>query len=203
MSVLTIEAARRSAGSERPLRAALAAALACLLAAGCTSSSTSTTFDLSAPQRVRDSGAVRGQIAVNTPTALQVLEAERILVKDRGAVSFLSGAQWADQLPRLIQARLIQTFENGSRLKAVSRPGDRIVADYQLNSEIRSFQIDAGTREAVVEISVKLVNDRAGKIVSAKVFRARVPVAAIEAGPAAQALDRALSSVLVQIVRWA
>jgi len=178
------------------------AALAAL--AGACSSSPPTTYDLSAPrQGARGGGGLTAQIAVAEPVAVQALEAERILVKDSsGAISFLGGAQWADRLPRLIQARLIQTFENASRIKAVSRPTDRITPDYQLTSEIRAFQIDAGSNQAVVEMSVKLVNDRSGRIATARVFSARSAVQTINAENAAKALDRALSSVLLQIVRW-
>ena len=172
--------------------------------AGACSSSPPTTYDLSAPrQAARGGGGSGAQIAVAEPVAVQALEADRILVKDSsGAISTVGGAQWADRLPRLIQARLIQTFENASRIRAVSRPSDRITPDYQLTSEIRAFQIDASTSQAVVEMSVKLVNDRNGRIATARVFSARSGVASINAENATKALDRALSSVLLQIVRW-
>ena len=181
----------------------LALLAAGLLVTGCTSSSSPTTFDLTAPsQRVRGAG-LSGQVVVAEPVTTQVLEAERIIVRDAsGAVSFLGGGQWADRLPRLVQARLIQTFENGSRLKAVSRPGDRVTADYLLSTELRAFQVVSPGNEAVVEVSARLVNDRTGRIVRAKVFSARVPVAAIDAANAARALDEALSTVLVDIVGW-
>jgi cholesterol transport system auxiliary component len=192
----------RPRGRRSARRLALAAALAAL-AAACSSGPAPTTFDLTAPSRTVGGGEVAGQVAVTEPVAIQVFEADRILVKDAaGAVSYLSGAQWADRLPRLVQARLIHTFENASRLKAVSRPGERVAADYVLNTEIRAFQIDASTGEAFVEMSAKAVNDRTGRITNARVFNARVPVAAIDAGNAAHALDRALSIVLLAIVRW-
>jgi cholesterol transport system auxiliary component len=169
----------------------------------CMSGLAPTTFDLSAPHGGRGGGGP-GQIVVSEPTAVQPVEGERIIVKDAaGAVSFVGGGQWADRLPRLVQARLIQTFENSSRLRAVSRPGDRVAADYLLNTEIRVFQILAPSGEAVVEISARLVNDRSGRIVGGRVFSARAPIAALDAANAAQALDSALSSVLLDIVRWA
>lgn len=184
----------------RPLAASL---LAAALAASC-SSPPPTTYDLTAPrQRVGGGGFVGGQVVVPEPVTVQTLEADRIVVKDAaGAVSFLSGGQWADRLPRLIQARLIQTFENASRIRAIARPGERVAADYQLNTELRTFHVLAATSEAEVEISAKVVNDREGKIVNARVFQARVPVASIDAATAARALDDALSKVLLDIVRW-
>ena len=51
-------------------------------------------------------------------------------------------------------------------------------------------------------MSAKAVDDRTGRITNARVFNARVPVAAIDAGNAARALDRGLSIVLLSIVRW-
>ena len=175
-----------------------------MLVAGRMSGSPPTTFDLTAPSQKVLGGSIAGQVVVAEPVAIQVLEADRILVKDgAGAVSFLGGGQWADRLPRLIQSRLIQTFENASRLKAVSRPGERISADYVLTTEIRAFQIEAATGEAVVTLSVKVVNDRSGRISSARVFTARAPVGAIDPVNAAQALDKALSVVFLDIVRWA
>src|SRR4051812_26177323 len=181
----------------------LAAAVLAAFASACASSPPPMTFDLTAPRQKVRGGSVEGQVAVAEPVAIQVFEAERILVKDAAnAVSFLGGGQWADRLPRLIQARIVQTFENASRLKAVSRTGDRITADYLLSTEIRAFQIDAAVGEAVVEISAKVVDDRSGRIANARVFTARVPVAAVDPANVAQALDRALSIVLLDIVRW-
>ena len=182
----------------------LCSAAIAALAGGCSfgSSSSVTNYDLTAPRGTPAGGGGIGQLAVAEPVAVQPLETDRIIVKDAsGAVSSLGGGQWADRLPRLVQARLIQTFENSSRIKA-SRPGERVTPDYQLNTEIRAFHVQAVTSEAVVEISVKVVDDRNGRIVIARVFSGREAIAAIDAQNAAQALDRALSGVLTGIVRW-
>ena len=104
-------------------------------------------------------------------------------------------------MPRLFQARLVQTFENASSVRA-SRPGDGIVGDYQLNSNIRAFQLDAARREAYVEVSANLVDLKSGKLVSGRVVSRRVPVSDISGATVAQALDTALSGVLLDIVRW-
>ena len=194
-----------SGSGVRGARGTLFAALIAAAAAACSSGSAPTTFDLSAPGRGGGRAGGGGtQIVVNEPVSIQALEADRIIVKDAaGSVSFVSGGQWADRLPRLVQARLIQTFENTSQVKAVSRPGDRVSADYLLNTDIRAFQISSATGEAVVEISAKLVNDKSGRIGSARVFSARVPVSGVDAASAARGLDQALSKVLLDIVRWA
>lgn len=191
-------------GTAASLRSVLACGALALVLVGC-NSGPSPTFDLSAPRQTGRSGgtATRGQIAVSEPVALQILDGDQIIVKDAaGSVSFVNGGQWADRLPRLVQARLIQTFENGPRIYGVSRPGGRIVADYQLNTELRAFQVNAATREAVVELSAKLVDDRTGRIRAARVFTGRAPVGLINGPGAADGLDRALSGVMLDVVRW-
>jgi cholesterol transport system auxiliary component len=54
----------------------------------------------------------------------------------------------------------------------------------------------------VAEISVKIVSDQNGRIVNGRIFRASVPASAVDAPNAARALDEALSTVMLDIVRW-
>lgn len=182
-------------------RLAPVAVLAALTGA-CSSGSTPATFDLSAPSaRIRGASGV--QVLVNEPAALQQLSTQQILVKDAsGSVSFIGGGQWADNLPRLVQTRLINTFENASQLRGVSRPSSGAVADVQLVSELRRFEIATPDNQAVAEISVKIVSDRDGRIVNGRIFRTSVPTSAVDAPNAARALDEALSVVMLDIVRW-
>lgn len=174
-----------------------------MLLAGC-AGSTPTTYDLSAPRDVGRLGGVGPALVVAEPTTVQTLDSDRIIVRDSsGALSFAGGAQWADRIPKLVQTRLIQTFENAGRLGSVARPGERIVAQLQLVTDIRSFNIDTASGAAVVEITAKLVGDSTGRVQRARLFSARVPATASDSGAAAQALDKALSQVLIEIVRWA
>jgi cholesterol transport system auxiliary component len=187
----------------RPLT--VAAALSGALAlAGCAGPAALTTFTLSAPEQpVTGPMRLPGLLLIAQPTAIQLLSTDRIVVRDQGgSLSYLPGVQWADQLPALIQSRMVATFENTSRLGSVSRPGDRVTPDFQLNVEIRRFEIDATTGQAVVELSVRAVNEATGQIAQARVFRAGVPIAAIDGGSAVAGLDLALSEVMLEIVRW-
>ncbi|TNC16318.1 ABC transporter [Methylobacterium terricola] len=180
----------------------VAAGLALLLGA-CGSGAVPTTFDLTALPGAARGGAARRSIVVAEPVGLQPFEADRIIVREPGgAVSYLGGGQWADRLPRLVQTRIIQSLENANRLKSVSRPSDKVAADTVLITDLRAFDINAGTREAVVDLSAKLVQESSGTVVAARVFQARVPVAEVNAPVAANGLDRALSTVLVDLVRW-
>lgn len=165
------------------------------------------TFDLTAPSDFAAPRSGAGQLVVASPTALQVLDTERIVVEPAsGQITYLDKAQWSDRLPALFQARLIQSFENASRGRSVGRPGDSIVANYTLLTDIRSFGIQAfseGGPEAVVEVSAKIVSADAGRILAARVFKARVAAAGTSGAEATQALDAASDKVFVEIVAWA
>jgi cholesterol transport system auxiliary component len=143
------------------------------------------------------------QIAVIDPFAAPPLASDRIVVRTGPeSVAFLGGAQWSDRLTRLVQTRLIQTFENGHSLRAVGRPGDKMTPDASLQLEIRRFEMDVETGQAVVEISVKFVREGSGRVAAAQIFSGRSPGPAGDGPGAAAALDTALAQVLRQIVVW-
>ena len=196
-------AIRPANGKYAGRRGAFAALAACVVLAGCASDPLAT-FDLTAPRSGLSPRKVVASIVVSAPEALAPLDSDRIMVRSSGAsVGLLKGAQWSDRLPQLFRSRLIQTFENGSSIRAVARPGDRISADYNLVSEIRRFEIDAGTGQAVVEISAKMVREGGGSIAAGRIFEARTPVASVGDGEAVAALDVAMGRVLRDIAGWA
>jgi cholesterol transport system auxiliary component len=175
--------------------------LAASLATAC-SSAPPRAYDLSAPT-VPVRGGTGRQILVATPAALQSLSSQQIVVKDAsGSISTLGDGQWADSLPDLVQTRLINTFENSSQIRNVSRPSSGAVADAQIISELRSFELTTPSNQAYVEMSVKIVSDIDGRILNGRIFRASVPLAAFNAQAGSQALDQALSTVMLDIVRW-
>lgn len=184
-----------------------AALAAVLMLSGCSAvgSNVPRGYDLMAPTAFPGrTGAVRGQLLVAEPKALASLDTERIAVRGPGgAYSYLADGAWADRLPKLLQARIIQAFENANRLRSVGRPGDRLASDWQLLADVRSFEVVAtGTTEVVVEMAVRLVNDRSGRILAGRVFSARAPASGTDAASVARAFNEAGSKVLADIVIW-
>lgn len=188
-------------------QATFAVLAAGLVLSGCASSSNVLrAYDITAPSTFpAHAGAVRGQLLVAEPKAIASLDTERIAVRGQGgAYSYLADGAWADRLPKLLQARIIQAFENASRLRSVGRPGDRLASDWQLLADIRSFEVVAnGSAEVVIEMSVKLVNDRSGRILAGQIFSARAPAAGTDAANAAAAFNGAVQTVLREVVLWA
>lgn len=162
-------------------------------------------YDLAAP---RDFPAMekapRGQLAVLEPTALVMFDTQRILVRPNADSNpALANAQWGDSIPKLIQAKIIQSFENANFLKAVGRPMDGFNAEYQLALDIRSFQISTSpSPTADVEFAAKILGDN-GRIVDARVFHATAPAKDLNPSGAVGALEQAFDKAAIELVVWA
>jgi cholesterol transport system auxiliary component len=195
------------AGGRKVVKAALVAGL--LSVSACTSlvpSPPPSTYDLTAPQSFPNlKGSTRAQILILEPSALKTLDSQDIVIKPSGTeVEYLAKSQWSDRLPKLVQARLIEAFENTDRVRAVAKPGEGLVIDYQVVSDIRAFQADvaSGLSEARVSISIKLVSDRTGKVVRSKVFEEVAGLSGTTGLQVVTGLDAAFDRVAREIVAW-
>lgn len=163
------------------------------------------TFDLSTPPvATTGAGRSRTQLLIAEPSALRSLDAENIVIRTSpGSIEFLSGAQWADRLPRIVQARLADAFQATGRLGGVGRPGEGLAIDYQVVSDIRAFEVRVfGERRATVEMSVRVLNDRNGVVRATRVFRAEVPLTGTSNDAYVAALDRANQQLTAELVPW-
>ena len=105
-------------------------------------------------------------------------------------------------MTRLLQIEIIQTLEKAGVSQGVSRPGEGVVADKQLISDIRKFQSSTPPEPAAeIEFAARILSDN-GRIVEAKQFRASVPVSAMNAPLAAAALDQAFGTCAAELVNW-
>jgi cholesterol transport system auxiliary component len=162
------------------------------------------TFELSAPRDFGDVRSARGTLSVALPTALAALDSERVVVQPTpGEINYLGGARWSDRLPRVVQARIVEAFENGKRVRAVVRGGGQFRSDYQLATELREFGVLVGEEPtALVEISARIVNERTGRVLAAEVFRARAASGSVDGPSATAAINTAFGNVLIDLVRW-
>lgn len=145
----------------------------------------------------------RGELAVPEPAALMALSNDKILVSyDSSDGAPIDNAQWSDNLPVLVQAKLIETLENSHAFRSVSRPTEGLEAEQQLLTDIRAFRIDASpSPRAHVSISAKLLSG--GHVSATRVFDVSVPIgAALDAPSAVGALNQAFGDVMRQIVAW-
>ncbi len=143
------------------------------------------------------------QLAIPDLTALLAYDSEKILSQGQaGQLEALGNAKWSDTVPKLIQAKMIQSFENNGSLGEVNRPIEGVTSDYQLMMEVRRFQIVSAPEPAAeAEISAKLASGD-GRIVAARVFTAKEPVSSKEEAEAARALNAAFGTIATNVVRW-
>ena len=106
-------------------------------------------YDIKAPTTFPPPAkTANAQLVIPEPTALVTLDTQKIIV-DPGAGQPPENAQWPDSLPKLLQARFIESFEKSRYVGAVARPNDSITPDFQLLIDIRKFEIE-GTAAAPV-----------------------------------------------------
>lgn len=162
------------------------------------------TYELSAPGEEGGGRRGRVQVLIAEPSALKSLDGQNIVVEPApGSVQFLKGAQWADRLPRVVQARLAETFQRSGEFGGVGKPGEGLAIDYQVITDIRAFQIRVGGGDhARVELFVRILNDRNGTVRAERTFRTSSVVSGSGNDAYAAALDSAFREAAAEIVTW-
>jgi phospholipid/cholesterol/gamma-HCH transport system substrate-binding protein len=163
-----------------------------------------TVYDLVAPTDFpKFNKAMEAQLIVSDPSAIIAFDTQKILVRSAaGTFSNVENAQWADNLPKLMQTKIVQSFENAHQLKMVSRPVDQLNTGYRLELAIRRFQILSEPQPvAEVEFSARLISDK-GDITNARIFNVSEPAKSLEAPAAVAALNAAFSKAAEALVVW-
>jgi phospholipid/cholesterol/gamma-HCH transport system substrate-binding protein len=163
-----------------------------------------TFYNLSAVPAPQERGAPLGkQLAVADPNALMAFDSEKLLSQNQaGQLEGLGNAKWSDSLPKLMQSKIIQSFENNGSLGEVSRPIEGVTPDYQLLTDIRHFQIVQGAAPAAeAEISAKLVASD-GHIAAARIFSAKAPLRSQDEAEAARAFNEVFETIEAGLIAW-
>ncbi|MGJ4994607.1 ABC-type transport auxiliary lipoprotein family protein [Bradyrhizobium sp. HKCCYLS3077] len=161
------------------------------------------TYDLTAPRDVGPVGrTIKGQLAIPEPTAVAMLQTQRMLFSPIREVPGFAEFLWADSIPKLVQARLIDTFENYDVAHAPLRASDLGQPDVQLVIDIRRFRIDTeGGAKADIGLSARLV-EKSGKVVASRLFDETQPIAQINPTEAVAAFDAAFGRAAKSILSW-
>ncbi len=161
-------------------------------------------YDLTAPRDFPPIAKVPStQFSVPEPTAILMFDTQKLLVRPSGSEGpSFTNARWSDNTPKLIQAKIIQSFENANLLRSVARPTESLNTTRQLLIDIRNFHLSlAAEPMAEVEFTAKILGDN-GLVLDARIFRAVAPAAASDARSAAAALDAAFGRVVIDLVVW-
>jgi cholesterol transport system auxiliary component len=140
-------------------------------------------------------------ITVVTPSASQEVNTPRVPVRTGAtAVAYLPNAQWVE-VPSALFGRLLS--------ETIAARTGRVVLDpkqftfdpgQRLTGTLHTFGLNADTLEAVLVYDAALA--RGKDAVETRRFEARVPVAAIDAASAPEALNRAANQVAAEVAAW-
>lgn len=161
-------------------------------------------FDLIAPTiKMAEPIAPDRLLVIEEPTVLLAFNTDKILLKQRdNERSTLKDAKWTDNLPNLVQAKVLESFENSGYLGFVSRPRDEEAPSYRLKIDIRRFQISQDEkRTADVQLLVKLV-DQSGRMLKGRFFVAENDVKSDEPTAAVTAFNMAFGKTMREMVPW-
>ncbi|SDS52259.1 ABC-type transport auxiliary lipoprotein family protein [Bradyrhizobium canariense] len=161
------------------------------------------TYDLQAARGFAPpTKTIKGQLAIPEPTAIAMLETQRFLFSPATEVPGFANALWADSIPKLIQARLVESFENYDIAHAPLRAADVGQTDFQLLIDVRYFRIaqDSGPT-AEIGLSVRIL-DKNGKVVASRVFDETQAFDKIEPVAAVAAFNDAFGRIAKGIIAW-
>jgi phospholipid/cholesterol/gamma-HCH transport system substrate-binding protein len=161
------------------------------------------TYDLRAPQNPgKASSALKGKLAIPEPTAVAMLETQRFLFSPPKDYAGFADAIWADSIPKLLQSRLIEGFENYDIAHAPLRVADLGQTDFQLLIDVRRFSIaiDRGP-SAEIGLSARIV-DREGKVLASRLFEESQKFEQLEPPAAVAAFNDAFGRIANDMISW-
>jgi len=161
---------------------------------------------------------VAAQVLVEPPAAPAAFDTNRIaLSRSPVTLDYFYDAEWTDSAPKLVQAALLEAFENSRAITAVDRDSLTLRADFVLRSELRHFEAvydsAAGATPAQlaassappqvwVALNVRLVDVAERTIVAQRTFEHRAAAAANDLPSIVRAFDEALGATDREIVVW-
>ncbi|WP_439541679.1 ABC-type transport auxiliary lipoprotein family protein [Hyphomicrobium sp.] len=148
-------------------------------------------------------GKKQPQLVIPEPAAAMAFNSDKVIViGDPPENNPFDKAQFTDNIPSVVQSKVIESFENSGCFDGVTRPLDNLEASEQLQAEIRTFAVTmTPSPSATVEMAIKLVS-AGGKIEGSRVFTETTPLAAVDSPSAVAALDASFGKVLSAAVPW-
>ena len=161
------------------------------------------TYDLRAAQGfAAPNKVIKGQLAIPEPSAVAMLETQRMLFSPVKDYPDFAEFVWADSIPKLLQARLIESFENYDIAHAPLRTADIGQADFQLLIDVRRFQIAVDSQPAVqIGLSARIV-DKNGKVVASHLFEQSQTFDKVEPPAAVAAFNDAFGRIAKDMIAW-
>ncbi len=143
------------------------------------------------------------KLTLPEPTTLLAFNTDKILTQPAPDESVpLDEGRWTDSLPILVQAKLLQTFENAGYAQSVTRTFGDFPASYQLSIDIRQFHVVTdGEPTAEVAFWVKLL-DPNGEVLDTRLLETSAPATGSDARAYVNALSAAFDKMELELLEW-
>ena len=164
---------------------------------------TKTIYDLRIPKDFASPRTPIGeQLVMPLPTAILQLDTQQILLSPTKDVPGFSNAQWADSVPRMLQIKLIQSFENYDIAHAPLRPSDGPANGGQIMLDLRRFQINTDQNlVAEIAFTARILN-KDGQVTASKLFEASKPLDNPDPAAAVTAFNAAFADIATGLILW-
>ncbi len=167
------------------------------------------------PQRVRLSAAT--EFAPNMPSVgwvLRVQEPQTTLSLDTarvayvalgGNIQYLATAEWASRGPEMVMELLVESFQNSNRILTVGDRRSRIRPDFELESRLTHFQVDAKGGDAGlvrVGLDVSLMQRPRRNTVGSFRFESETLIEPMSLANIRAGFNESLEEVMSLVVEW-
>jgi cholesterol transport system auxiliary component len=146
------------------------------------------------------------QLQIEVPAAEAALDTPRIaLSRSATTLDYFADAAWTDRLPLMLEARLVDSFDNAHRLVALAARAADARSDAMLTLELRHFEAEYGASGPPrwrIELTAHLVSTTDRKVIATRTFTGAAD--ATENGIVAivGAADQAWHGVATELVAW-
>ncbi|MGD2134380.1 MAG: ABC-type transport auxiliary lipoprotein family protein [Maricaulaceae bacterium] len=148
-------------------------------------------------------------VTVQTPTAPRALATDRIAVVRGGEqISYAADARWSAPAPELIQASVIDAFENDGRLSAAVRPADRVPTRYELRTDMMRFETVYAEPEmtdapsVALDLRARLIERGSRRLVATRRITTQTPAPENRMGAITETFSRAIDDAARELVDW-
>ncbi len=145
---------------------------------------------------------IKGRMVIPEPTAVAMLQTQRFLFSPAKDYPDFADALWADSIPKLLQAKLIESFENYDIAHAPMFPTDGLKGDDQLLIDVRRFEVTTESEPAAeIEFSARIV-DKNGTVIASRLFEKSQKFGKLEPEAAVAAFNDAFGQIAKDLISW-
>ena len=143
------------------------------------------------------------QLLVPEPSTLMGFNTDKILTQPRPDESLpLENAEWSDNLPVLVQAKVLQTFENAGYARSVSGSRDGFANNYELLINIRNFHVSTQDGAQAELGFLARLQDQNGEIIASKLFKGSKTANGTDARAYVDALSEVFGKLQLELLEW-